>query len=93
MELTDELKNKIDEFFDNKTEAELQYIADKYHTLQLQQTGVISRLKLNLDIWIDSCEKASGNLNDMGHYKESKSLEGQATAYWAVKTFLDVNGL
>ena len=40
MKLTDELKKKIDEFFDNKTEAELQYISDKYQTLQLQQTDV-----------------------------------------------------
>jgi hypothetical protein len=59
----------------------------------LSKTAVISRLKLNLDIWIDSCEKASGNLNDIGFYKEAKSIEGQATAYWVVKTFLEENGL
>jgi hypothetical protein len=42
MKLTDELKKKIDNFFDNKTEEELQYIAEKYQALQLQQTGVSS---------------------------------------------------
>lgn len=41
MKLTDELKNKIDVFFDGKTEEELLYIAEKYQALQLQKTGVM----------------------------------------------------
>jgi predicted CopG family antitoxin len=40
MKLTDELKNKIDAFFDGKSEEELQYIADKYQALQLHKTNV-----------------------------------------------------
>ena len=55
--------------------------------------GVISRLKTDLDKWIDSCEKASGNLRDIGHDREAQNFDGQATAYWAVKNYLDVNGL
>ena len=54
---------------------------------------VISRLKDDLDKWIDGCEKAAGNLRDIGHSKEAQNFEGQATAYWAVKNYLDVNGL
>ena len=40
MKLTDELKNKIDAFFDGKSEEELQYIANKYQSLQLHKTQV-----------------------------------------------------
>ena len=53
--------------------------------------AIMSRLKLNLPVWISSCEEAAANLNDLGFYKEANSLEGQATAYWAVKTFLEEN--
>ena len=54
---------------------------------------VISRLKTELDKWIDGSEKAAGNLRDIGHDKEAQNFDGQATAYWAVKNYLDVNGL
>lgn len=60
---------------------------------QLNITGVISRLKTDLDKWIDGCEKAAGNLQDIGHDKEAQNFDGQATAYWAVKNYLEVNGL
>jgi len=55
--------------------------------------SVINRLKTDLDKWIDDCEKAAGNLRDIGHAKEAQNFDGQATAYWAVKNYLDVNGL
>lgn len=55
--------------------------------------AVISRLKLNLDKWIDSCENAAGDFRDIGHAKEAQNFEGQATAYWAVKSYLELNGL
>lgn len=55
--------------------------------------SVISRLKEDLDKWIDGSEKAAGNLRDIGHYKEAQNFDGQATAYWVVKNYLDVNGL
>ena len=54
---------------------------------------VISRLKTELDKWIDGSEKAAGNLRDIGHDKEAQNFDGQATAYWAVKNYLEVNGL
>ena len=60
-------------------------------TQQLNIAGVISRLKTDLDKWIDSCEKAAGNLRDIGHGKDAQNFDGQATAYWAVKNYLDVN--
>lgn len=60
---------------------------------QLNIADVISRLKTDLDNWIDGCEKAAGNLRDIGHFKEAQNFDGQATAYWAVKNYLDVNGL
>jgi len=55
--------------------------------------SVISRLKTDLDKWIDGSEKAAGNLRDIGHSKEAQNFDGQATAYWAVKNYLEVNGL
>lgn len=54
---------------------------------------VISRLKEDLDKWIDGSEKAAGNFRDIGHDKEAQNFDGQATAYWAVKNYLNVNGL
>ena len=60
---------------------------------QYEIADVISRLKTDLDNWIDGCEKAAGNLRDIGHFKEAQNFDGQATAYWAVKNYLDVNGL
>ena len=54
---------------------------------------VISRLKTELDKWIDGSEKAAGNLRDIGHDKEAQNFDGQATAYWAVKNYLEVNDL
>ena len=59
----------------------------------LHIADVINRLKTDLDKWIDGCEKAAGNLRDIGHGKEAQNFDGQATAYWAVKNYLDVNGL
>ena len=60
---------------------------------QLRIAAVISRLKTDLDKWIDGSEKASGNLRDIGHDKEAQNFDGQATAYWVVKNYLEVNGL
>ena len=60
---------------------------------QLNIADVISRLKTDLDNWIDGCEKAAGNLRDIGHFKDAQNFDGQATAYLAVKNYLDVNGL
>ena len=60
---------------------------------QLNIADVISRLKTDLDNWIDGCEKAAGNLRDVGHAKDAQHFDGQATAYRAVKNYLDVNGL
>jgi hypothetical protein len=62
-------------------------------THQLNIAGVIIRLKTDLDKWIDGCEKTAGNLRDIGHAKDAQHFDGQATAYWAVKNYLDVNGL
>lgn len=59
----------------------------------LLMSDVISRLKIDLDRWIDGCEKTSGNLSDIGHTKEAENFNGQATAYWAIKNYLEVNGL
>lgn len=68
-----------------------QNLEDKDKALHI--ADVISCLKTDLDKWIDGCEKASGNLQDIGHDKEAQNFDGQATAYWAVKNYLEVNGL
>ena len=68
-----------------------QNLEDKDKALHI--ADVISRLKTDLDKWIDGCEKAAGNLRDIGHGKEAQNFDGKATAYWAVKNYLDVNGL
>lgn len=59
----------------------------------LVMLDVITRLKIDLDRWISGCEKSSFELRDMGHNKEAENLDGQATAYWVVKNYLEVNGL
>ena len=51
---------------------------------QLNIAYVISRLKTDLDNWIDCCEKAAGSLRDIGYFKEAQNFDGQAKAYWAV---------
>ena len=55
--------------------------------------SVISCLKADLDRWIDGSEKAAGNLRDIGHPTEAQNFDGQATAYWVVKNYLEMNGL
>ena len=54
---------------------------------------ILSRLKTELDKWIDGSEKAAGNLRDIGHTTEAQNFDGQATAYLSVKNYLDENGL
>jgi hypothetical protein len=78
-----------------KSENEKVSDAEMYHELVegieklCNIPAVISRLKTDLDNWIDGCEKAAGNLRDIGHFKDAQKFDGQATAYWAVKNYLD----
>lgn len=60
---------------------------------ELNIPAIINQLKTNLERWISSCETCAGHMVEIGHDDQAKNFEGQATAYWAVKTFLEENNL
>ena len=59
----------------------------------IRKLVVISRLKSNLDRWIENCEIAKGKMNEIGHHNDAEHYEAQKIAYNEVKDFLEQNGL
>ena len=99
IEFLDKRTKQKDNLVISRNEA-ISGLCDFYETIQastdqskLLLADVISPLKTDLEKWIDGCEKAAGNLRDIGHAKDAQNFDGQAAAYWAVKNYLDVNGL
>ena len=54
---------------------------------------LLDNLRITLDMWATNAEKIAVTLRQTGYPNEAQSFEGQATAYWAVKNYLEVNSL
>ena len=59
----------------------------------METEKLLDNLKITVESWFNNAEKIAVTLSEKGYEEEARTFEGQATAYWTVKTYLEVNGL